>query len=256
MPAKLKLNKKPTPRGKKREKLEIVKPMSEREPLSVDGDALLKQVSGRLRQLLDKHSDTFGSGRGQTTAFARALNTSHGTAVRFLSGQSLPPALVLIALSRMLGVSVDWLLGISDTGMESALTSTQRYVDFFDPTSPSSDGGKITVAGSIMPAGLDTASLVVCRMLGATTRHEDVIVRRQSNPVDGRLHAVFQPASGGLYLRKVVASPSTGDFLLLDPNSGETERLAPETYETATLDRAGNKLSIVGPVVARIAYTP
>ena len=131
-------------------------------------EELLNGVTERLGQLLEKHRDAFGAGRGQVAQFARVFSLAHGTANRFLTGQTMMPAVVMVAVSKKLGVSVDWLLGLERKDLDSALKQTFRFVDFFDPLKPQHDSSQIRLSGTMMPEGLETASLVVCD--NSTTR--------------------------------------------------------------------------------------
>lgn len=48
-------------------------------------------------------------------ALAWRVGVSRGTAYSWMKGHSMPSADALVKLRRELGVSIDWLLGVSDT---------------------------------------------------------------------------------------------------------------------------------------------
>ena len=68
-------------------------------------------MAERISQALTRNAELFRPGRGQMTDFAQRYGLMATTAKRILSGTAFPTHVLLLALSRDVGVPIDWFFG-------------------------------------------------------------------------------------------------------------------------------------------------
>lgn len=213
---------------------------------------LIVTFCDRLTQIIDRRPDVVRKGRGRVNDFAAKFNIHYTTAHRLLEGKSLPSATLLCAIADKFEISESWLLGRGEPDVDVLLDKSSAKIQIFKPRSSE---GKLfaTIPISELPAGFDSSKLIYTRTVTERGREEDVIVKLMAEPSEGKVHLIYNPVDDSTYLRRINVLASKGDLLCFSVDTGATETLKAKDVVFGSLNVA-KKLSVVGPVVARIRF--
>lgn len=207
----------------------------------------------RLTQIIDRRPDVIRKGRGRVNDFADKFQIHYTTAHRLLNGESLPAAALLCQIADTFEVTESWLLGRGAHDVDQMVDEAMVKIKIFKPRSPDSNL-YATIPSTEIPQGTDSSTLLYTRT-DSDGGTEDVVVKMMAEPSDGKVHLVYDPANEKTYLRRITVMPGhEGELLCFSLGTGATERLSLKNLVFGVIDGAEKKLSIVGPIVARVVY--
>lgn len=207
----------------------------------------------RLTQIIDRRPDVIRKGRGRVNDFADKFGIHYTTAHRLLHGESLPSAVLLCQIADTFEVTESWLLGRGAHDVDEMVDEAMVKIKIFKPRSPDSNL-YATIPSTELPQGMDSSTLLYTRTV-SDAGPEDVVVKMMAEPSDGQVHLIYDPANEKTYLRRLNVMPGhEGELLCFSLGTGATERLSTKNIVFGAIDGTDKKLSIVGPIVARVVY--
>ena len=118
-------------------------------------------ISDRIHQAMEAFPDHFRRGRGRIEDFTSQYELTRGLARRILEGRGLPPPRLLCRIAEDLGITTDWLCGLSDEPIASMRESRGIRIDVWSPVqSPGTPKAAITVPRNVIPNDLAARRLV------------------------------------------------------------------------------------------------
>ncbi len=213
---------------------------------------LMAIFSERLNQAIDLHPEIIRPGRRRTNDFAAKFDIHYNTALRLLHGKILPSVVVLRSIADALDVTESWLLGRAVTNLKAMHDEPVVSIPIFKPRS-SGNATCATIPAGELPPDFDATKLLYTRTRTERGDVEDVIVRLMDEPQEGRVHLIYDPKIEETYLRRINVIPARGELLCftLETAAMETMRISDVVVGQKS---ETNKLSILGPVVARIKF--
>jgi transcriptional regulator with XRE-family HTH domain len=219
---------------------------------SIDNKVLLVVFCDRLNQIIDRRIDVIRSGRGRINDFKDKLGIHYTTAHRLLSGDALPNVALLHKIAKIFDVTEHWLLGGGASDIDAQVEMSGVKIHLFRPRSPDSEQ-TITVPVELFPEGFDSAQLVWNSTVSGVGDPQEVVVKKTAEPAEGRVHLLYDPVTERTFLRRINVVPSTAELLCFSLETGAVERIKTTEVVFGQTTKA-EKLSIVGPVVARVTF--
>lgn len=212
---------------------------------------LTRTFCDRLNQLIDRRPDVIRTGRGKVVDFASKFDIHYTTAHRLIHAESLPSATLLLKIADTFDVSESWLLGRGSREIEDMLGEALTRISIFNPREPELSRF-IGLPAGVIPSEMDTSTLIYTRT-GVDAQDDHVLVKTTAEPIDGRVHLVYDPATKITYLRRISVMLGRDELLCFSLGNGQTETLKNADIVFGQTNEA-QKLSIVGPVVARVSF--
>lgn len=227
---------------------------------------LIKGFGERFMALLDNTRQYPAGAKARALAVGRTFHVSPQTARKWLKGMALPNPVILVAISAMFDVTIDWLLsGRSAGGVRQATTRTTPYYRLTDFVP--SDGGHCFVQIGNLHVELSGESKDDCpgcawlcnwiAMEDPPFQNSDSILL---NLADLRLmeDGIYLVRSASVLSWRRISIPLTGDAVFsFISRSGRSEKIAvpPDDIEfnpsaDINIPASGKKLMIVGRAVA------
>lgn len=236
------------PKGEADEK--PVKPGKAEKP---DGDLVRITVfCDRLNQICDRRPSVIRSGRGRVGDIAAKFGIHYTSAYRLLNALGLPNCELLWKMADEFDVSESWLLGRGPSNVDDLLDKSPVQIHVFNPRS-SEVGNFATVPAGLLPVGFDSSKLIYSRVITETGHDEDVLVRLTAEPQEGKVHLFFDPSNDHTHLRRVNIDFAKRQLMCSTTETAQISMIPQDSVVYGQTQDA-KKLSILGPVVARVVY--
>lgn len=218
-------------------------------------EALTTVVCERLNMIIDKRTDVIQPGKSRIPAFALVVDVHYNTANRLLKGEILPSAVHLCRIAKEFGVTESWLLGRGEIDDYNGNDSPFYKVQIFDPNVTQNEHF-ITIPIGQLPLGLSSDKLVFTQTQTEMGETENVVVKLSNNAHDGKVHLIYDStiAARKTYMRRINVIEGRDELVCFTLETGQVE-IHKFKDVVFGLMNGTDKLSIMGPVLARIQLT-
>lgn len=216
---------------------------------------LMVLMAERITQALTRTSTLFRPGRGQMTDFAERYGLMATTAKRILSGTAFPTHVLLLALSKDVGVPIDWFFGGGHFNIDDEVANATV---------------QIPIHGQEATVGLPRAALrtvaedtdFVAMVIDSNDLHPHVSAGDIGLIAISQAPCFGDPPCGVIYgsnpnvitLASITRADARGDmYLLTNAQLQETSfRAAQVVFGDAKPSKVG--VRVIGPLVGRVCF--
>jgi len=208
-----------------------MKPMLKTDLQAAEDASLALVIADRVHLAIEAFPKHFRPARGRVVDFAQKYGVSRMVARRVLEGRGVPPLRLLRNMAEDLGITTDWLLGLSDEPIGEMQTSRSVRIDIWSPAPQDASEsppplGSVAIPRTALPGALATRRLVAVTWpnqgFQPFVSPGDLVLVQQRHSALAGAHHLIAWRNGRIEVARV-ESYQSHDRLVLQIFGGRTE---------------------------------